>query len=151
MHFYKVLGVNIESFLLNEVFLGNFDVREYANLMDACKNFPINNNQLDVHFPRKEYATGLENYFLLHNTFFILDPPNSKLINKNRKEIGLYETWNDFKIKLQHSILQKEAHVKFFFIQEITGDEEEEAKYVQDLIKQIQNKEIKGSFYPKNW
>ena len=148
LHFYKVLDVNPESFLLKEFLSGNFDVREYANLMDICKSFSKGN---DSHFQKKEYATGLEHYFLLHNTFFILDPSNIKLINKNRKEIGLYETWNDFKIKVQYSFSQKKSPIKFYFIQEIIGDQEEDAKYEQDLIKQIQNKEIKGSYYTKDF
>lgn len=150
LHYYKGLGVNPESFLLDEVRSGNYDVREYANLVDICRDSPVSHNITGDYLPKKEYATGLENYYLLNNTFFILDPSDIELINKNRKEIGWDETWEDFKIKAHHSFTQKSSGIRVYSIQTISWGEEEDVKEEQNLIRKIDNKEIKGSYYRRN-
>lgn len=150
LHYYKGLGVNPEDFLLDEVHSGNYDVREYANLIDICRGSPISHNVTGDFLPEKEYATGLENYFLLNNTFFILDPTDIKLINKNRKEVGWDETWEDFIIKARYSFMQKGSAIRIYSVQKVSYGEEDDAKEEQDMIQKIDNKEIKGSYYKRN-
>ncbi len=135
------------EFLKNEVRKGNLDAREFMSMYDEC-----NANREAFYGPQYkpmiQYGTDMKHHIIIGKTLFIYSPKNFKQINKNRKAIGIYESWDDFKVKLIYTFQADDY--KFVNIQEeIWGSDEETQKVEMETRKEIDDKKYEGEYHNK--
>ncbi len=135
------------EFLKNEVRKGNLDARQYMSMYDECHA-----NREEFYGPKYkpmiQYGTDMKHHIIIGKTLFIYPPKNIKQINKNRKAIGIYESWDDFKVKLIYTFQTDDY--KFVNIQtEIWGSDEETQKVEMKTRKEIDDKKFEGEYHIK--
>jgi hypothetical protein len=135
------------DFLKDEVRKGNLDARQYMSMYDECH---ANREAFygPQYKPMIQYGTDMKHHIIIGKTLFIYPPKNVKQINKNRKAIGINETWDDFKVKLIFTFQADDY--KFVNIQEeIWGSDEETQKVEMETRKEIDDKKYKGEYHNK--
>ena len=102
----------------------------------------------DVH-PGKEhhYGSGLNNIYYIGNTLFVEQPDNLKQIDKNRKKLGLAETWQDAVKKRVWECEHNTSLITGSRQSRIFGDEEDDAAEVARLKQEIDAEHAAGDFH----
>ena len=101
----------------------------------------------DVH-PGKEhhYGSGLNNIYYIGNTLFVEQPDNLKQIDKNRKKLGLAETWQDAVKKRVWECEHNTYYITGSRQSRIYGDEEDDAAEAAKMEREIDAEHAKGDF-----
>ncbi|MBR4487453.1 MAG: hypothetical protein IKO89_02695 [Bacteroidales bacterium] len=102
----------------------------------------------DVH-PGKEhhYGSGLNNIYYIGNTLFVEQPDNLKQIDKNRKKLGLAETWQDAVKKRVWECEHNTYYITGSRQSRIYGDEEDDAAEAAKMEREIDAEHAKGDFH----
>ena len=136
-----------KQLLWKEIFAGNFDSRAYAVLSDRFIAEHLHSAPVNLSY----YATNAVHALIIHNTLFIYEPENIKQINKNRREILIAETWEDYLTKLLFVFYRKNPDFYFVPLQEfVFGDEEENKKEEAAWRADIDEKRVNGKYYVRH-
>lgn len=137
---------HIQCLLRKEVVKGNVSADLYMGLEEiylSSKNYRQSNERLEN---RCKY--GLENpsVFTLGNYLFITEPINIHKVNRNRKKLGLSETYEDFikKVRWQYT----NGTLYWTSIPKDTyGNDDENQKEADKLIQEIDAEHSIGDFH----
>ena len=133
---------DLQPILRKKVVAGIFPSQQYMELEDVWSR---------IHFSSKKMygggGMGSENIYYIGNTLFVTRPENLKQINKNRKKLGVFETWEDAVKKCvwecEHNCycITGNRNLKCF------GDEEDDAAEATKLKQEIDAEHAKGDFH----
>ena len=133
---------DLQPILRKKVVAGIFPSQQYMELEDVWSR---------THFSSKKMygggGMGSENVYYIGNTLFVTRPENLKQINKNRKKLGVFETWEDAVKKCvwecEHNCycITGNRNLKCF------GDEEDDAAEATKLKQEIDAEHAKGDFH----
>lgn len=131
------------TILLKEVRKGNIAADQYAFNEDQWKCLCIN-PQLDNE-EETIYGTNANCIFMIDSIVFFLQPEKVKKVDKERRKIGLSETWTDF-IKKAEFVYTHETEFRFIPINNKWYPSEKASAEIEQWIKSIEKGERNG-FY----
>ena len=142
LHAVQTEHYDLQPILRKKVAAGIFPPQQYMELEDVWSR---------IHFSSKKMygggGMGNENIYYIGNTLFVTRPENLKQINKNRKKLGVFETWEDAVKKCvwecEHNCycITGNRNLKCF------GDEEDDAAEATKLKQEIDAEHAKGDFH----
>ncbi len=141
LHAVQTDHYDLQPLLRKKVMAGIFPAQQYMELEDVWAQIHSSRNEM--------YGEGMgsENIYYIGNTLFVTRPENLKQINKNRKKLGVAETWEDgvkkmiWECKHKNSCITGSRHIIVF------GDEDDDAAEVARLKQEIDAEHAKGDFH----
>lgn len=140
--------------LLHAVQTDHYDLQPLLRKKVMAGIFPAENYMEfeawweDVH-PGKEhqYGSELNNIYYIGNTLFVEQPDNLKQIDKNRKKLGLAETWQDAVKKRVWECEHNTYYITGSRQSRIYGDEEDDAAEAAKMKREIDAEHAAGDFH----
>lgn len=133
-----------KTILLKDVLKGNISAGQYAFYEDQWKCMYIDpqlgKDSMTI------YGTNAYYIFEIDSLAFILEPDNVKEIDKERKKIGLSETWADF-VKKVKFIYTHDTEFRFIPRCKMYYLPEEAAVEMEKWVKAINTGERKGCYF----
>ncbi len=141
LHAVQTEHYDLQPILRKKVAAGIFPAQQYMELEDVWAQIHSSRNEM--------YGEGMgsENIYYIGNTLFVTRPENLKQINKNRKKLGVAETWEDgvkkmiWECKHKNYCITGSRHIIVF------GDEDDDAAEVARLKQEIDAEHAKGDFH----
>ena len=143
-HVSKAFLFDPKTILLKDVRKGILSANQYAFYEDEWKCMYIDVQLGDSN--NTIYGTNAYFIFMIDSLAFFLEPNNVKKINKERKRIGLSETWGDF-IKKAKYVYTHDTEFHFIPRSNLWYLPEEAAAEIEERVKAINNGECKGSYF----
>ncbi len=139
LHAVQTDHYDLQPLLRKKVMAGIFPAENYMEF-ESCWG--------DMHSSKgHQYGSELNNIYYIGNTLFVEQPDNLKQIDKNRKKLGLAETWQD---AVKKRVWECEHHTYYITgsrQSRIYGDEEDDAAEVARLKQEINAEHAAGDFH----
>ena len=141
LHSVQTGHYDLQPILRKNVVAGNFPAQQYMELEEVWANAHSLRNRM--------YGVGMEsgNIYYIGNTLFVTRPENLKQINKNRKKLGVAETWEDAVRKRVWECVHNDRCMTRSRNIRIFGDEEDDAAEVARLKQEIGAEHAAGDFH----
>jgi len=144
IHVSRAFLFDPKTILLNDVRRGNIPADQYIRMEDEWRCFYI-----DPQLGKENttiYGTNPDYFFTVDSIAFFLEPDNIKIINQERRKLGLSETWADFITKAKYTYTHD---TEFHFIPRYSWrySPEEAAHEIAKWKNAIQNSERKGFYF----
>ena len=144
IHVSRAFLFDPKTILLKDVLKGNISAGQYALYEDQWKCMYIDpqlgNDSTTI------YGTNAYYIFEIDSLAFILEPDNVKKIDRERKKIGLSETWADF-VKKVKFIYTHETEFRFLPRYSTYYRPEDEAAEMEKWENAINTGERKGCYF----
>lgn len=145
VHVSRAFLFDPKTILLKDVRRGNIPADQYIRMEDIWRCIYI-----DPQLGKENttiYGTNPGYIFMIDSVAFFLEPDNIKKINKERKKIGLSETWADFIKKAKYAYTHD---TEFHFVPR--SRLHYQAEEIKELVKAIDSGEQKGFYFvvPEN-
>ena len=139
LHAVQTDHYDLQPLLRKKVMAGIFPAENYMEF-ESCWG--------DVHSSKgHQYGSELNNIYYIGNTLFVEQPDNLKQIDKNRKRLGLAETWQDAVKKRVWECEHNAYYITGSRQSRIYGDEEDDAAEVARLKQEIDAEHAAGDFH----
>jgi hypothetical protein len=138
-------GYDPKEIWFEEVKKGNIDARTYMELEDQCKTAIIDKMEGINNDPI--YGTNYNFIFAINNTLFIFEPENINEIEKNRNEIYISETWNDYIKKVKYIYFKQNQDFHFLSYKTIIDYSMTSEELIEKLKKEIDENQVKGVYF----
>lgn len=136
----------LQRLLRKEVVKGNIRADLYMELEEiylSSKIFRQSNEQL---YNKCKYGLEYPSIFTLGDCLFITEPINIHKINRNRKKLGLSETYEDYIKKVKWQYTTRALYWTSIPI-DTYGDDDENQKEANKLIQEIDAEHSIGDFH----
>lgn len=139
LHAVQTDHYDLQPLLRKKVMAGIFPAENYMEF-ESCWG--------DVHSSKgHQYGSEVNNIYYIGNTLFVEQPDNLKQIDKNRKKLGLAETWQDAVKKRVWECEHNTYYITGSRQSRIYGDEEDDAAEVARLKQEIDAEHAAGDFH----
>ena len=139
LHAVQTDHYDLQPLLRKKVMAGIFPAENYMEF-ESCWG--------DVHSSKgHQYGSEVNNIYYIGNTLFVEQPDNLKQIDKNRKKLGLAETWQDAVKKRVWECEHNTYYITGSRQSRIYGDEEDDAAEVARMKQEIDAEHAAGDFH----
>ena len=142
LHAVQTEHYDLQPILRKKVAAGIFPAQQYMELEEVWAGTHSSKNRM-----YGVDAMGNKNIYYIGNTLFVTQPENLKQINKNRKKLGVAETWEDGVKKMIWECKHKNYCITGSRHTIVFGDEEDDAAEAAKMKREIDAEHAKGDFH----
>ncbi|MBQ9435780.1 MAG: hypothetical protein IJU33_06580 [Bacteroidales bacterium] len=136
---------NPKKLWLKEVKKGNLEASRYMILEDYCHTAISR-----AHGRGKAtlYGINVDYSFIIDGTLFVVQPAKLKQINRNRKKLGMSETWEDYCKKIWYLTEENEDHFSIYPRNSIFYPDDEAHEKAEELKQKMDKDKNFGWYKP---